>query len=136
MTAAIAFVVGLVFALGLGVAKMTMPSKVIGFLDVTGGAWDPSLAFVMIGAIPTFGLIYRLARRRRAPLFTGAFAELTTSVIDRRLLVGATIFGVGWGISGVCPGPGFVSLASGAWAPIVFVAAMFAGMAVVRGARD
>lgn len=136
MTAAIAFVVGVVFALGLGVSGMTMPSKVIAFLDVTGGAWDPSLAFVMIGAIPTFGAVYRLARSRRAPLFAGEFAQLGKTAIDRRLLLGATIFGVGWGISGVCPGPGFVSLASGAWAPVVFIAATFAGMAVVRGARD
>lgn len=134
MIAAIPFLVGLVFALGLGLSGMTMPSKVIGFLDVTG-AWDPSLAFVMGGAVTVFAVIYRLARRRRAPLFGGSFAE-PPRAIDRKLLLGAAIFGVGWGLSGVCPGPGFVSLASGAWAPVIFVASMFAGMAIVRGAGE
>jgi uncharacterized membrane protein YedE/YeeE len=134
VTAAIPFVVGVVFALGLGLSGMTMPAKVIGFLDVSG-AWDPTLLFVMGGAVVGFGVVYRLASRRRAPLFGGSFPDLARGAIDRRLLAGAAVFGVGWGISGVCPGPGFVSLASGAWAPVVFVAAMFAGMAVVRGAR-
>ena len=135
MSGAIAFVVGLVFALGLGLSGMTQPAKVVAFLDVTG-RWDASLAFVMLGAIPVFGVIYRLAARRRAPLFAGSFADLSRTAIDRRLLAGAAIFGVGWGISGACPGPAFVGLASGTWPPLVFVAAMFAGMAVVRGWSD
>jgi uncharacterized membrane protein YedE/YeeE len=125
------FAVGFVFALGLGISGMTQPAKIIAFLDITG-RWDPSLAFVMGGAVIAFALAYRVSLRRRSPLFAASFPDLPRGRIDRRLLVGAAIFGVGWGLSGVCPGPAFVSLASGAWAPVVFVVAMLAGMWVVR----
>lgn len=128
----IPFAVGVLFALGLGLSGMTMPAKVVAFLDVTGD-WNPSLAFVMGSAIPTFFAVYSLARRRRAPLFAAAYPDLGGKRVDTKLLAGSAIFGVGWGLSGICPGPAFVGLASGAWAPVLFVAAMFAGMAVVRG---
>ncbi len=119
---------GLLFALGLGISGMTDPTRIIGFLDVTG-RWDPSLAFVMAGAI---GVHYAFARRaqRRPVTLAGAPIHLPTrTVIDRRLLIGAALFGVGWGVSGYCPGPALVALSGGAsLGVVVFVAAMVTGM--------
>ncbi len=125
---ALALLSGVVFALGLGVSGMTRPAKVLDFLDVTG-AWDPSLAFVMMGAIGLDVVAFRLILRRRGPLFGGAFQLPGQGSVDARLLVGAALFGVGWGIAGYCPGPGVVSLASGQVGVLVFVAAMIAGQA-------
>ena len=132
------FASGLLFALGLGLSGMTRPAKVLAFLDVTG-AWDPSLAFVMIGAIGVHLTASRLyILKRVSPLWAEAFALPAKGKIDRRLLAGAAIFGVGWGLGGMCPGPAITDLASFAWQPIAFVGAMLAGMAAVRaipGAR-
>lgn len=126
---AIALAVGLIFGLGLGVSGMAQASKVLGFLDLKG-AWDPSLAFVMAGAIPMFALCFWGSRRRSGPLVGGgAFPTLATTGIDRRLLGGAALFGVGWGLSGVCPGPALVSLASLEQGALTFAGAMFVGMA-------
>lgn len=108
---------------------MTRPEKVIGFLDV-GGAWDPSLAFVMVGAIAVHVAAYRWARARKAPLFAGKFGIPGRRDIDAKLLLGAGVFGVGWGMGGYCPGPGIVSLAAGGAGPFVFVAAMLLGLLV------
>ena len=124
------FAAGLVFGIGLILSGMTDPSKVIGFLDVTG-VWDPSLAFVMLGAIGVHALLRLLIVRRGKPLFEERFHAPTQSKIDGRLVAGAAIFGVGWGLAGYCPGPAVVSLASGALAPVVFVAAMALGMVTV-----
>lgn len=124
---AIAFVSGIVFAVGLGIAGMTRPTKVIGFLDVTG-AWDPSLAFVMIGAIGVFSFAAERARKGRAPLFAPSYALPEAKGIDAPLLLGAVLFGVGWGASGFCPGPALVSVATCSSKVLVFVAAMVAGM--------
>jgi uncharacterized membrane protein YedE/YeeE len=121
------FACGLVFALGLGLSGMTQPTKIIGFLDVTG-AWDPSLAFVMVGAIGVHFVFVRVARRTREPLFGGAFAWPSKTAVDGRLIAGAALFGVGWGIAGYCPGPAVVSAASLGAGALVFVAAMAAGM--------
>jgi uncharacterized membrane protein YedE/YeeE len=132
----VAFICGLLFALGLGVSGMTQPSKVLGFLDVLG-AWDPSLALVMAGAIAVHLPLSRL--RRRAPDTTAneigcapddSGADGTGTSIDRRLVIGAALFGVGWGMSGYCPGPAIVSLANGASGVLVFVGAMVVGMAL------
>ncbi|MDQ3038019.1 MAG: YeeE/YedE family protein, partial [Myxococcota bacterium] len=109
---------------------MTEPANVIGFLDVTGD-WRPALMFVMVGAIAVNALVYRWVRRRRAPLFAETFALPTRRDLDARLLGGAAIFGVGWGLAGYCPGPGIVSLASGSTTALVFVGAMLGGMAIV-----
>ena len=129
----VAFLSGLVFAIGLGVSNMTQPSKIIGFLDLFGGAWDPSLTFVMVGAIGVHLPLYRWARARGIEaLAVGTCGPLETAsapvAIDRRLLLGAGIFGVGWGLGGYCPGPALVSIASAAPGVLIFVAAMVVGM--------
>lgn len=128
MRTGIAAVSGLVFGLGLLVSGMTQPSKVIAFLDVTGG-WDPSLLFVMASAMGVNALVYwKLVRRRSAPLFEPAFHLPTRRDIDMRLVAGAALFGVGWGLGGLCPGPALVSASGGSHSAIVFVAAMLVGM--------
>jgi uncharacterized membrane protein YedE/YeeE len=122
-----AFGSGVVFALGLGISGMTRPVKVIGFLDFFG-AWDASLAFVMIGAIAVYLVVYRWSARMAAPLLATQFALPKRTDLDLRLISGAAIFGAGWGLGGFCPGPAITSLASGAPAVLIFVAAMVAGM--------
>jgi len=127
----VAFVCGLLFALGLGIGGMTQPSVVLAFLDVTGD-WDPRLAFVMVGAIAVYAPVYRLAVRRGAPMLAAAFDLPARRDVDGRLLGGAVLFGVGWGLAGLCPGPALTSLASGESKALVFVAAMLAGITVAR----
>ncbi|MDB4995294.1 MAG: hypothetical protein JWM74_2726 [Myxococcaceae bacterium] len=124
-------VAGALFGIGLAIAGMTRPEKVTGFLDITG-AWDPSLAFVMLGAIGVHFVLHRLVLRRTAPLFDDRFHLPTRRDIDPRLLVGAGLFGVGWGLGGFCPGPALTSAAAGALPALVFVAAMIAGMLIER----
>lgn len=123
----------LLFGLGLVISGMTTPHKVTAFLDVFG-AWDPSLAFVMVGAIGVHALLFRLIVRRRSPLLATGFAIPTRHDIDARLVVGATLFGAGWALSGICPGPGLVAaaggVASGSWPLLVFVGSMFVGMKI------
>jgi uncharacterized protein len=131
----ISFVAGVVFALGLGLGGMTQPAKVIGFLDFTGN-WDPSLAFVMMGAIAVYAILYRLIRHRPSPVFTSVFSVPRQKDIDLRLLGGAALFGFGWGIGGFCPGPALTSLASGSVIVVIFVAAMIAGMALYKVVED
>jgi uncharacterized protein len=127
-----ALLAGLVFALGLGLGGMTDPSRVLAFLDVTG-SWDASLAFVMGGALGTHALLRRLILRTRArPLLAPAFPADSRARVDARLLGGAALFGVGWGLVGYCPGPAFTALATGAPAPLLFVGAMLAGMLLFR----
>ena len=123
----VSFASGIVFALGLGISGMTRPIKVIGFLDFAG-KWDASLAFVMIGAIAVYFIAYRLIRRRIAPMLAEKFSVPERKDIDRNLIVGAAIFGAGWGLGGFCPGPAITSLASGAAPVAVFVIAMAAGI--------
>jgi uncharacterized membrane protein YedE/YeeE len=127
MKALVSFISGIVFALGLGISGMTRPVKVIGFLDFAG-SWDASLAFVMIGAIAVYFMAYRWMRTRSAPVLKERFSVPQRTDIDRNLVIGAAVFGAGWGLGGFCPGPALTSLASGAPAVIVFVAAMAAGM--------
>jgi uncharacterized protein len=122
-----AFVAGVIFAIGLAIGGMTKPAKIVGFLDFTGN-WDPSLMFVMGGAVMTHTILYRLIRKRPTPLFTAAFSVPTRTDIDARLLGGAALFGIGWGLSGFCPGPAITSLASGQTSILIFVAAMIVGM--------
>jgi uncharacterized protein len=119
----VAFAVGVLFAVGLGIAGMTHPSKVLAFLDVTGD-WDPSLAFVMGGGVLVNFVVFRLALRRGAPLLAPSFSLPAQTALDVPLLLGAAIFGVGWGIGGFCPGPALVSLAGGTAPVVAFVAAM------------
>ena len=126
-----AFVAGLLFAAGLGVGGMTQPAKVVGFLDVAGD-WDPSLAFVMLGAIALHAAMVRRILRRPAPLFAPRFALPTRQEVDARLVIGAALFGVGWGLVGYCPGPAVTALGGGVPAAVVFVPAMVAGTWVHR----
>ena len=122
-----AFISGLVFGFGLILSGMANPAKVLGFLDLAG-AWDPSLAFVMAGAIAVGVFAFALARQRTVS-YLGLDMKLPTArQIDRRLVGGSLVFGIGWGIAGFCPGPGLVALGMGAWKAFVFVAAMLAGM--------
>lgn len=123
----IAFAVGLVFGLGLIVSGMTDPAKVTGFLDLAGN-WDPSLAFVMGGAILVGAAAFYGARKRGRTLLGGPLQLPASSAIDRRLVLGALAFGAGWGLAGYCPGPALASLASGGAKPLIFTLAMLAGM--------
>lgn len=123
------FLVGLLFGLGLLLSGMTDPGKVIGFLDLSG-LWDPSLAFVMGGAIAVGFFAFALAKKRTQSFLGGALHLPTSNQIDWRLLIGAALFGAGWGIAGFCPGPGLVSMAAGQPKAVVFVVAMLAGMVV------
>lgn len=120
------FALGVLFAVGLGISGMTQPHKVLGFLDIFG-AWDPALLFVMGGAVMVNFVGYRLAIGRPHPLLATGFDIPTRRDIDWQLLTGATLFGVGWGVAGFCPGPALVALASGSRDVLLFVAAMFVG---------
>ena len=126
-----ALIVGIIFALGLGISGMTRPEKVIGFLNIFGN-WDASLAFVMAGAIGVHAIAYRLIRRRGSPLFSTEFYVPTSKELTPSLIVGAFIFGVGWALAGYCPGPAITSLASFQTRPVVFVVAMILGMMIFR----
>jgi uncharacterized membrane protein YedE/YeeE len=129
MIIAASFLGGLVFGLGLIVSGMANPAKIQGFLDLAG-RWDPSLVFVMAGAIGV-GLIGFAVARRRTLSFLGAEMKLTSARrVDGRLLAGSVLFGIGWGLGGFCPGPGLVALGMGESKAVVFVAAMLVGMAV------
>jgi uncharacterized protein len=130
-TVVVAALAGAVFAIGLVVSGMTVPAKITAFLDL-GGEWDPTLALVMLGAIAVYAPIVRIAQHRRRPLLSERFHWPTLRAIDARLVGGAAIFGVGWGLSGYCPGPALTSIGSGAASALVFVAAMIAGMAITR----
>ncbi len=123
------FLVGLLFGLGLVVSGMINPERIIGFLDITG-RWDPTLLFVMAGAFVVSFAGYRIALSRKKPILADGFSLPTKTQIDRPLLAGAALFGVGWGLSGFCPGPGVTALSLGAIEPLIFVAAMTAGMIV------
>ena len=123
------FASGLVFGLGLILAGMTQPLKVKGFLDIAG-AWDPSLGLVMGGAIAVGALAFALARRRKKS-WSGAPMEIPVDqTIDKRLVIGGALFGIGWGIAGFCPGPALVALGSGSSSAAIFVVAMLVGMVV------
>lgn len=121
------FLVGLIFGLGLILSGMTDPSKVLGFLDLFG-AWDPSLALVMGGAIAVGTAAFALARGRTKNFLGGAMHLPKAKQIDKRLIAGALIFGAGWGLAGFCPGPALVASASGEIKAVLFVLAMLAGM--------
>ena len=122
-----AFLAGLVFGLGLIVSGMASPAKVLGFLDLAG-RWDPSLALVMAGAIAVGAIGFAIAVRRPLTLLQTPMLMPTTRTIDRRLIVGSLLFGIGWGLAGFCPGPALVALGAGYLKALMFVAAMIVGM--------
>ena len=122
-----ALVSGALFALGLALAGMTEPARVLGFLDVAG-AWDPTLAFVMAGALLIYAPLYRVIRRKLArPLLAATFQVPAASKLDAELFVGAALFGVGWGLAGLCPGPAIVALGAGKREALLFVLALVGG---------
>ncbi|MES2609219.1 MAG: YeeE/YedE family protein [Pseudomonadota bacterium] len=123
------FAIGLVFGLGLIISGMTDPGKVLAFLDLAG-PWDPSLALVMGGAVLVGLLAFAVARRRSTSVLGGPMQLPTARQIDRRLVLGSLVFGVGWGIAGFCPGPAIVSLGAGEPKAVAFVLAMLAGMGI------
>jgi uncharacterized protein len=121
------FACGLIFGTGLLISGMTQPDKVLGFLDIFG-AWDATLAFVMAGAVAVSAAGFALARRRGAPLFAATASWPTRNDIDPPLVAGAILFGIGWGLVGICPGPALVNLAGLSLPIVVFVVAMIVGM--------
>ncbi len=121
------FLVGLIFGLGLVISQMTNPAKILAFLDI-GGNWDPSLLIVMGAALATTMIGYRFILRRPKPVLETAFHIPTKTVIDRPLLIGSAIFGLGWGMAGLCPGPGIAVAAVGGITPLIFILAMVLGM--------
>ena len=123
--------VGILFGAGLALSDMINPARVLAFLDVAG-AWDPTLAFVMAGALVPTAVAFALRPRLSKPLFASEFFIPENRNTDRRLLLGAAIFGAGWGLVGFCPGPAIAALASDLWQPWLFVAAMLAGMVIER----
>jgi hypothetical protein len=127
----VALISGILFGLGLAVSAMIDPAKVVGFLDVAG-AWDPSLAFVLAAAVGITAAGYALLKKRDKPVLESKFRIPSRRDIDAPLLIGAAIFGVGWGLVGLCPGPAIAGLAVGLRESVVFVAAMVAGMALYR----
>ena len=129
LTHLIALLTGLIFGLGLIVSGMVNPDKVQDFLDLSG-SWDPSLAFVMGGAIAVGFLAFTFAKRRNQTFMGTPIHLPTTHLIDKRLVLGSLAFGIGWGMAGICPGPGLVLVGSGNVQGMVFVAAMLIGMGI------
>ncbi|MDX9842555.1 MAG: YeeE/YedE family protein [Aquabacterium sp.] len=130
----VSLVAGVVFGLGLAIAEMTNPLKVLDFLDLAG-AWDPSLAFVMGGAVLVTLLAFRFILRRAVPFYGERFHLPTLTQVDRKLLVGAALFGIGWGLVGYCPGPALATVLSGNTESWLFVPAMLVGGALQRWQR-
>jgi len=136
MALIVQFVIGLIFGLGLVVAGMSDPAKVLNFLDVGGiatGTWDGSLAFVMLAAVAVSFAGFRWVRRRQAPMFGDRFHFPADPGVTRRTIIGPLLFGVGWGLVGLCPGPAITALAIGGTSAWLFAVAMLLGMAAARG---
>ena len=126
-----AFVAGAIFSIGLTISGMSNPENVIGFLDITGN-WNPSLMLVLLSAVIVTGIGYRLVWQRTQPLFELDFSVPTSRILDGRLMTGSAIFGIGWGLVGLCPGPALSSVVSGNSSVYVFIAAMVGGMLLQR----
>lgn len=127
----VAFVVGVLFSVGLGISGMTQPHKVVGFLDVFGN-WDISLMFVMVGAIGVHFVVYKIFSKRAAPLLSAQWHLPTKKDLTPSLMIGAALFGIGWSLAGYCPGPALTSLAAGSMATFQFVGFMLLGMFVFK----
>jgi uncharacterized membrane protein YedE/YeeE len=131
MQVLIALLSGMIFGAGLAVSGMVNPAKVLNFFDIAG-SFDPSLAFVMAGALFVTALGYRLVLQRSSPMFTPQFSLPTARDVDARLIGGSALFGLGWGLSGFCPGPAIASLTTLSAEPVIFIIAMLAGMFVAK----
>ena len=126
-TLLVAFLAGVIFALGLGISGMTDTTKVIGFWALNEN-WNPVLMLVMGGAIVVHAVLYRFITKRSQPLFDTSFHIPSVTGIDKRLIIGSVLFGIGWGLGGICPGPGLVSIVSGSLDIAIFVSTMLLGM--------
>ena len=131
LNALASFATGLVFAIGLGISGMTMPTKVLGFLDLFGN-FDASLIFVMVGAILVHSMTYKIITKRKSPIFDQKWHVPTKIQITPSLVTGAFIFGFGWALGGMCPGPALTNLASFDSTPVIFVASMIVGMLIFK----
>lgn len=131
MSRLVIFLSGFVFSVGLALAGMTQPHKIVGFLDFTG-AWDPSLLFVMAGAVGVYAIAFRRTMRRAAPVFAPMFRVPTRRDITPELIAGSAMFGAGWGLAGLCPGPALAAAPTGSLMAIVFLGAMVSGMLLWR----
>jgi uncharacterized membrane protein YedE/YeeE len=131
----VALVTGIVFGAGLTVSDMVNPARVLAFLDIFG-RWDPALAFVMGGAIIPAAIAFVASRRLRQPFLEQRFFIPENKIIDRQLILGAALFGAGWGLAGYCPGPAIAGVAFGDWQPVLFLVAMVAGMWLHRMMTD
>jgi uncharacterized membrane protein YedE/YeeE len=130
----VTYLIGLVFGIGISISGMANPAKVLNFFDVAG-TWDPSLAFVMGGALVVAFIGYKLVLKRPAPLFEANFNVPTSRVIDARLVGGSAVFGIGWGIAGFCPGGALPALGTGNIDVLIFTAALVAGILIARAAQ-
>lgn len=125
-----AFLIGILFSIGLGVSQMTNPSKIINFLDITG-SWDPSLAFVMGGALSVYLLGYKLLLPKRSKSVLGGDFQIPTKKnIDPQLIIGSIVFGIGWALAGFCPGPGITAIVTGQEHVVTFVISMSLGVLI------
>lgn len=125
------YLIGAIFGVGISISGMANPAKVLNFFDIAG-VWDPSLIFVMGGALVTTFIGYKLVFGREAPIFEGRFSLPTSRTIDARLVAGSAIFGIGWGIAGFCPGGALPALGTGRWEVFVFTAALIVGIFIAR----
>ena len=130
-----AYLIGLVFGVGIAISGMANPAKVLNFFDIAG-TWDPSLIFVMGGALITTFIGYRLVFGRKTPLLEGSFQIPTSQIVDMRLIAGSAVFGVGWGIAGFCPGGALPALGSGRWEVFAFVGAVIVGVLIAKLAQS
>jgi uncharacterized protein len=131
MSKIISLICGIIFGIGLTVSQMIDPAKVIGFLDILG-EWDPSLAFVMMGALIVYSPFFHLFKYNKKPMFADSFSYSNNKELNKKLIVGSSLFGAGWGLAGLCPGPAIASLALLSSSSIVFVLSMFAGFYLVK----
>ena len=127
----VALITGIVFGIGLGIAQMIDPNKIQNFLDLAG-TWDASLMLVLGAALAISFFAVRAILKQKSPRFATRFSLPTKPNVDRSLLIGATLFGIGWGMAGYCPGPGFAALALGSWEPVIFLLTMTAGFILHR----
>ncbi len=134
MNKLVALFCGTIFGIGLVISQMINPAKVLGFLNVFG-EWDPSLAFVMIGALIISSPLFHLFKKKEKPIFSASFSISENKEIDKKLIIGSILFGAGWGLAGLCPGPAISSIALFNVSSVTFVIAMFFGIYVTKLSR-
>ena len=131
MSKIVSLICGIIFGIGLTISKMIDPAKVLGFLNILGD-WDPSLAFVMIGALIISSPFFHLFKNNKKPIFADSFSYSNNKELNKKLIIGSSLFGAGWGLAGLCPGPAIASLALFNTSSIIFVITMFVGFYLVK----